>query len=1200
MSALAALAAALLLPCPAALASNDVDGVGEKAPPSALTSYPAKREAAASGDSRPAPRLQLLAWDSKQRASLDIATALSALSNELRAWVPPEADGLRLQDRQRLRGGAELLRFRVELQGREIFGERLALLLDAAGRPRAISGGAFGGEVSFAASRSSLPGTQLDAAAAVASALAPYGFDRDAVAGNAIRQPQDGEYVRLRLPALLSRAASGVVIGPLLRTRPVWLRRAGRLRPAWYVETAVETTAQGHSAPASEYFAHLVDGESGAVLQRHTLKAHLPVRYQAYADADGLKRPLPGPQGRADHPHPTGLPDGFDPPLSPPGTTTLDFAPLLAWWPDSSFADPWLGPRDGASRGNNVDAYADLVPPDGFSAGDLRATLTAPFAFEPGYRLDLEPDKDAAQIRAGVINAFHLTNYLHDWFYAAGFDEAAGNAQESNFGRGGEAGDVLLVETLDYIGTDNASMITPADGASPKMQLRPFRGPVRAGLRLPAPHPELRVQVAGFGSQRYNASAILVRGKDAQGDPRDGCEPLTGSIAKRAVLVADGGGCNAAVKARHAQAADAAFLIVAADGAGYPDLRGEAEDVWIPVLGVSADGAAILDALLSGSTPSVEAYAQALPRRDSAMDAAIVAHEWGHYISNRLIGNAAGLPNHQGRAMGEGWADFHALLLLARAEDALSAAGANFAGTYGVMNFVSAGLFPSHSPQSHYFGIRRYPYSTRRSANPLTFGMISAGSVLPAGIPRTAATVSPDAAAVHNAGELWGSALWDCYAGLLRDTLPKPGSTPPRLEFFEAQRRMAEYLVAAYKLTPMAPTYTEARDALLVAMAVSDLRDLELCGIAFAGRGVGLRARAPARQSLALSNIEESFEEGGDLKVDSMELIEAAGCDDDNVLDPGERGLLRLQVRNSGTRPLADSSIALSSASRRIAFPAGDTRTLASSDPQQTQTVEFEVALGAGPRQAIGFQALPDDPAIPFETGQLGEKDFALSYDIRRFVATHDEFGTPELAWATELDAGLEPELAEWRQEFLDPLTASVRAPDFADPGRSWLISPGLDVGAQADFIVEFEARHSFEGHTGEHFDGGVIELSRDGGVSWEDVETLAQMEPGYGGVLSDCCDNPLGGRRAFVGRSEGWPDDFVTHRLDFGRLLAGQQVRLRFGVATDAAVGAPGWTLLSLRAHGILNTPFPAIVEDAGACTLEGQFSDGFEGDPP
>jgi hypothetical protein len=72
---------------------------------------------------------------------------------------------------------------------------------------------------------------------------------------------------------------------------------------------------------------------------------------------------------------------------------------------------------------------------------------------------------------AAVTNLFYANNYLHDWFYDAGFDEAAGNAQTSNFGRGGLAADSILAEAQDYSGTNNASMSTPADGQRPRMRM---------------------------------------------------------------------------------------------------------------------------------------------------------------------------------------------------------------------------------------------------------------------------------------------------------------------------------------------------------------------------------------------------------------------------------------------------------------------------------------------------------------------------------------------------------------------------------------------------------------------------------------------------------------------------------------------------------------------------------------------------------
>jgi hypothetical protein len=62
----------------------------------------------------------------------------------------------------------------------------------------------------------------------------------------------------------------------------------------------------------------------------------------------------------------------------------------------------------------------------------------------------------------------------------------------------------------------------------------------------------------------------------------------------------------------------------------------------------------------------------------------VVAHEWGHYLSNRLISNANGLNANQGRGLGEGWGDFVALLTFVKEEDRNATSNAGFGGTYGV------------------------------------------------------------------------------------------------------------------------------------------------------------------------------------------------------------------------------------------------------------------------------------------------------------------------------------------------------------------------------------------------------------------------------------------------------------------------------------------------------------------------------------
>jgi subtilase family serine protease len=64
---------------------------------------------------------------------------------------------------------------------------------------------------------------------------------------------------------------------------------------------------------------------------------------------------------------------------------------------------------------------------------------------------------------AAETNLFFLSNFLHDFFYDLGFDEAAGNFQESNFGRGGVEGDSLAA-VARASGRNNATFEPNPDG----------------------------------------------------------------------------------------------------------------------------------------------------------------------------------------------------------------------------------------------------------------------------------------------------------------------------------------------------------------------------------------------------------------------------------------------------------------------------------------------------------------------------------------------------------------------------------------------------------------------------------------------------------------------------------------------------------------------------------------------------------------
>ncbi len=146
--------------------------------------------------------------------------------------------------------------------------------------------------------------------------------------------------------------------------------------------------------------------------------------------------------------------------------------------------------------------------------------------------------------------------------------------------------------------------------------------------------------------------------------------------------------------------------------------------------------------------------------RDASFDGDVVLHEYGHGISNRLVGgpaNTSCLGGTQAGAMGEGWSDYWA---------------ATFYGNGVIGEFVTNNLTR---------GIRRAAYTV--PANPVhdSYADLGAGGF-----------------EVHSDGEIWAATLWD-----LRQTL---GAA------------IADRLVLqGMKFTPCSPSFLNARDGILMA-----------------------------------------------------------------------------------------------------------------------------------------------------------------------------------------------------------------------------------------------------------------------------------------------------------------------------------------------------------------------------------------------
>ena len=124
------------------------------------------------------------------------------------------------------------------------------------------------------------------------------------------------------------------------------------------------------------------------------------------------------------------------------------------------------GPEFTITRGNNAYAYDDddnnNLP--GFSP-DGGAALIFDFPINTTY-------SSANQSEAAAItNLFYWNNITHDIWYQYGFDEASGNFQENNYGKGGTGSDSVNAEAQDGSGTCNANFATLPEGINPRMQM---------------------------------------------------------------------------------------------------------------------------------------------------------------------------------------------------------------------------------------------------------------------------------------------------------------------------------------------------------------------------------------------------------------------------------------------------------------------------------------------------------------------------------------------------------------------------------------------------------------------------------------------------------------------------------------------------------------------------------------------------------
>lgn len=125
------------------------------------------------------------------------------------------------------------------------------------------------------------------------------------------------------------------------------------------------------------------------------------------------------------------------------------------------------------TRGNNVWAQEDRDGNNGTGSAATSTTTGDPLTFDfvPDFSVAATQTSPVKNQQFNITNLFYWNNVIHDLTYLYGFDEASGNFQASNQGRGGVGNDFVYADAQDGAGTNNANFSTPADGGNGRMQM---------------------------------------------------------------------------------------------------------------------------------------------------------------------------------------------------------------------------------------------------------------------------------------------------------------------------------------------------------------------------------------------------------------------------------------------------------------------------------------------------------------------------------------------------------------------------------------------------------------------------------------------------------------------------------------------------------------------------------------------------------
>ncbi len=276
-------------------------------------------------------------------------------------------------------------------------------------------------------------------------------------------------------------------------------------------------------------------------------------------------------------------------------------------------------------------------------------------------------------------------------------------------------------------------------------------------------------------------------------------------------------------------------------------------------------------------------------------------------------------------------------------------------------------------------------------------------------------------------------------------------------------------------------------------------------------------------------------------------------CRIDRAAEPGETLTVNIPLRNTGmiaTQNLQAQLLAISGITN--ASPTQTYGALSVGEPAVTRPFTFTVSpvVNCGDPLNLVLQLSDGTQSVGLLIINIasGEKKIAFAQSFDRTLS-----GGLPVRWTRNLvNGGMNWGVSNARSQ---SGTKSVYSPDPYQFGENEMISAVFRVNT-ATARLSFRNWYDFETTflRNRLYDGSILEI-KIGNAPWTDIIAAGGLfeSGGYDGLLDTCCQNPLGGRPGWSGRSGiNQTSEFITTSARLPASAAGQFVQLRWRVGTD------------------------------------------------